>query len=239
MLPSTNVPRIERMAKSEPPVRWAPRVHPNKLKRLYELDAQGILDDDLIDEVGYTLYSRCQSILHVSDAMNGKVHCPQCDTIILHQTNDSADVLACPTCGWEARWGAYYNTYRTQELGAGGAVDIFHDFMAQWERVRTSREKMVLIDQLIHRWHWETQHQRPKFGLGRPTGVNLIEGNKQQVLALLDTLTYGAGSTTDTQTTKAAWRAYWQEVQEHQAAGHAARQAKRAARERRNEAEQS
>lgn len=226
------------MAKSEPPVRWAPRVHPSKLRRLYELDAQGILDDDLIDEVGYALYSRCQSIFHVSDAMNGKVHCPRCDTIIQHYTNHAADVLRCPTCDWEACWVDYYNTYRTQELGAGGAADIFQDFLMQWKGVRTAHDKMVLIDKLIHRWHWETARQRPKFGLGRPTGLNLIEGNKQQVLALLDTLTYGAGSSASAQT-RATWRTHWQEMQERQAASHTAQRAKRAARKRRDEAEQS
>jgi hypothetical protein len=225
------------MAKSDPPVRWAPRVQPHKLRRLYELDAQGILDQDMIDEVGYSLYSRCRSIMHVSDAMNGKVHCPRCDTIIQHSTSDPVDVLRCPTCGWEAQWGDYYNTYRTQELGAGGAADIFHDFMTQWERVERPRDKMLLIDQLIHRWHWETAGQRPKFGLGRPTGLNLIEGNKQHVLALLDRLTYGAGSTAGTLITKAAWRRHWQEVQEREAANHVTRQAKRAARRRGNEAD--
>jgi hypothetical protein len=179
------------------------------------LDAQGILDDDLIDEVVYALYSRCQSIFHIYDAMNGKVHCPQCDTIIQHHTNHAADVLRCPTCGWGACWGDYYTTYRTQELGAGGA-----------------------IDKLIHRWHWETARQRPKFGLGRPTGLNLIEGNKQQVLALLDTLTYGPGSDASAQT-RATWRTHWQEMQERQAVSHTAQRAKRAARKRRDEAEQS
>ena len=221
------------MAKNEPPVRWAPRVQPSHIRRLYELDAYGLLDEELIDEVGYTLYSRCQSILHVSDAMNGKVHCPQCDTIIQRHNDEPAAALQCPTCGWETRWGDYYKTYRTQELGAGGAADMFQDFIARWERVRAPRDKMLLIDQLIHRWHWETKRERPKFGLGRPTGVNLIEGNKQQVLALLDSLTYGAGSTTGTQATKTAWRRHWQEVRER----HAAQQAKRAVRERHSEAE--
>jgi hypothetical protein len=227
------------MAKTEPPVRWAPRVDPNKLRRLYQLDAQGILDADLLDEVGYGLYSRCRSILHVSDAMNGRVHCPCCDTIIQHPTNDPADILCCSTCSWQARWGDYYNTYRTEELGAGGAAEIFQDFITHWEPVRTPRDKMQLIDQLIHRWHWETARQRPTFGLGRPTGVNLIEGNRQQVLAVLDSLTYGERSTAGIQTTKATWRVHWQEVQERRAADHVSRRAKRAARNQGNESERS
>lgn len=226
------------MAKPEPPVRWAPRLHPTKLKRLYELDAQGIVDADLIDAVGFTLYSRCQSILHVSDAMNGRVHCPNCDTIIPRQTSDPATLLVCPACSWQTRWGDYYATYRTQELGAGGAMDIFQEFVARWEHARSSREKMLLIDQLIHRWHWETQSQRPDFGLGRPTGVNLIEGSKAQVLALLDTLTYSDASAADQQAVQAAWRAHWREVQARQNAARAEQRAKRGHEPHSSEAEQ-
>src|SRR5262245_16842999 len=159
------------MPKLDPPVRWTPRVRPELIRRLYALDAQGLLDEELLDEVGYALYSRCRSILHVSDAMNGKVHCPSCDTIIVREPDRLDALLHCAVCGWEARWGDYYATYRTQELGAGGAQDIFQEFVTQWEQAQAPREKMVLIDQLIHRWHWETRAQRPKFGLGRPTGV--------------------------------------------------------------------
>jgi len=32
---------------------WAPRVKPQTLRRLYQTDARGILDEELIDEVGY------------------------------------------------------------------------------------------------------------------------------------------------------------------------------------------
>ena len=34
--------------------RWAPRVPQDKVRRLYETDARGIYDDELIDDVGYT-----------------------------------------------------------------------------------------------------------------------------------------------------------------------------------------
>jgi hypothetical protein len=219
------------LAKLDPPVRWAPRVRPEAIRRLYARDAQGLLDEELLDEVGYALYSRCRSILHVSDAMNGKVHCPSCDTIVVRETDRTDALLCCSGCGWEARWGDYSATYRTQELGAGGAWDIFQEFVRQWEQVRAPREKMVLIDRLIHQWHWETRAQRPKFGLGRPTGLNLIEGNKHQVLAFLDSLTYGSGSTVGTQATKAAWRARWLEVTERDAASRAAARLKRASRD--------
>lgn len=216
------------MPKPEPPVQWAPRVQPAKIRRLYETDARGIHDDELIDAVGYALYSRCRSILHVSDAMIGRVHCPQCDTIIAPPSMEADASLQCEQCGWATTWGAYYATYRTQELGAGGAADIFADFVARWERARGPREKMLLIDRLIHSWHWETRRQRPKFGLGRPTGVNLIEGNRKQVLAFLDELTYGPASTPGTREQKSLWRIHRDEVKVAHVGWEAARRVKAA-----------
>ncbi|MGI6704943.1 MAG: hypothetical protein ACOX6S_01330 [Clostridia bacterium] len=38
---------------------WAPKVNPNKIRRLYQQDAKGILDDELLDDVGYSLYGSC------------------------------------------------------------------------------------------------------------------------------------------------------------------------------------
>lgn len=205
------------MTRNEPPVRWAPRVQMAKIGRLYRTDAQGIHDEELIDDVGYALYSRCRSILHVTDAMNGRVHCPQCDTIIV-RGRDPDEALRCDDCGWETRWEAYYATYRTQELGAGGAHAIFSDYVTRWERAGAPREKMLLIDRLIHAWHWETRRERPSFGLGRPTGMNLIEGNRRQVLAFLDELTYSDASTAGTRENKEAWRAHRDEVAARQPA---------------------
>ena len=66
-------------------VRWAPRVSPAKIRRLYETDARGIIDEELIEEVGFGLYSRCLSIVIATEAHAGRLQCPRCDTIIPHQ----------------------------------------------------------------------------------------------------------------------------------------------------------
>lgn len=60
----------------------SPRVPKEKLRKLYNNDAGGILDEELLDEVGITLYCRCESILTASDAAMGKVHCPSCGNLI-------------------------------------------------------------------------------------------------------------------------------------------------------------
>jgi len=47
-------------------VHWAPPVSKEKIRRLYESDASGLRDDELLDDVGITLYLRCKSILTVT-----------------------------------------------------------------------------------------------------------------------------------------------------------------------------
>jgi hypothetical protein len=200
---------------------WAPRVPPAKLRRLYELDARGIADHDLLVDIGYRLYSRCQSILAVTRIQQTQIApCAQCerDVALGDNWSNPAFVLRCSACGWELSWEAYRATFRYQELGGGGANDIFEAYLAEWEAALTPREQMIAIDQLLHRWHWETKQQRPSFGLGRPTAANLIEGSRKQVIDFLDSLTYGDASTAGLQDSQQAWRAKLAAVREKQGA---------------------
>ena len=197
-------------------IRWSPRVHPAKLRRLYQRDALGIRDDDLIDDVGFTLYARCQSILTVTEAAtSGRVRCPVCEHILQRQTTSDEELLHCAACGWEMSWEQYHHSWRHQELNGGGAVDAFASFVERWPRATTPQQKMLLIDELIHVWHWQTREDHQ---LGRPVGVNLIEGSRRQALALLDELTYGPGSDAPLLETRQAWRETWQDVQAAQRA---------------------
>jgi hypothetical protein len=59
---------------------WAPRLPQRLVARLYETDARGILDEELIDEVGYGLLARVESILTATEASRGRVRCPRCAT---------------------------------------------------------------------------------------------------------------------------------------------------------------
>jgi ribosomal protein L37AE/L43A len=183
-------------------VRWAPRVRPDRIRRLYEFDARGVVDEDLIDAVGFALYDRCRSILHVTDALHGRVHCPRCETVILH--SPGAEAIVCPACGWTTIWEAYHRTFRHQELNAGGIAEAIRGFMTGWERRPVPRERMVLIDRLLHAWHWETRRERP---IGRPAGVNFIEGSRRQAIALLEGLTYGPANTPGLREQQHAWQA--------------------------------
>ena len=44
--------------------RWAPRVQAAMIRRLYEQNAAGIYDDQLVDEVGYAFLARAVISLH-------------------------------------------------------------------------------------------------------------------------------------------------------------------------------
>jgi hypothetical protein len=207
--------------------RWAPRIPQAKIRRLYELDARGIVDEELIADIGYRLYSRCQSILAITHIwLTKEVPCAQCERAISlgEHWSDPDYVLFCPACGWQLSWEAYRATFRHQELGGGGANDIFEAFIVEWERAQTAHTQMVAIDQLLHRWHWETKQQQPSFGLGRPTAANLIEGSRKQVIEFLDNLTYGDASTTSLKETQATWRSNLASVQALQKSNQHARQ---------------
>ncbi|MHA2185751.1 MAG: hypothetical protein ACXAAI_12200, partial [Promethearchaeota archaeon] len=81
-------------------IEWSPRVPQRKILLLYENDAKGIIDEDLIDDVAYSFLVRCQDIITVTDASLGKVKCIKCENIIFHKGKKEA-ILKCKNCSWE------------------------------------------------------------------------------------------------------------------------------------------
>jgi len=121
--------------------RWAPRVHQMDIRRLYLLDAQGICDDDLFDEVGYELLARCKSFIAASQAHAGRAPCPICGQAVPHD-GDKQALLHCDGCGWELTWGKYFATLQHKQLvGAEPVLTLFRDFVARFPRARTPQEK--------------------------------------------------------------------------------------------------
>src|SRR5512138_1685185 len=126
---------------SEKP-RWAPKVSQAKIHLLYERDAQGILDTVLIDEVGWALWERCDSILIVTAAHNGHVLCPICGTLIERQNLWSADeVVECTKCSWHMSWVAYHQSYRSKQLFGANAVEVFESYHKAFPRAQADQEK--------------------------------------------------------------------------------------------------
>ena len=120
---------------------WAPRVGQSKIRRLYETDAKGIYDEELIDKVGYALLARCESFITANCARAGKLPCPQCARPVRR-----AELMRCP-CGWELPWADYFKTIQHKQLsGARPVLKQFRDFVNAFPLAETPQEKVMLID---------------------------------------------------------------------------------------------
>jgi hypothetical protein len=180
---------------------WAPRVPQRAIQRLYESDAQGIYDEELIDEVAWALYARCRSFIQAVEAVRGRAPCPVCGAVVEHHAGRD-EVLRC-ACGWALPWTEYFRTIQHKQLsGAEPVLALFGGYMEQLATAEGPRQKMLLIDQLIHGFHYFLAQSETT----RPTGVNLIEGNMHEVIAFLHRLSYGEGSTPGMRETHATWR---------------------------------
>jgi len=164
---------------------WSPRVSREKIRRLYQNDVSGIVGEELLDDVGTTLYCRCESILDASDAAGGKIHCPSCANVIMRASVDKHEQILCGKCRWTIRWIDYQKTYQHKDLWGGGFADAMREFMARWEASPSAGEKMLLIDRLIHVWHWQFSKER---GASRPAAPTFIEGSRKGVIKFLDQL---------------------------------------------------
>lgn len=172
---------------------WAPKVSKAKIQRLYLSDAGGILDEELLAEVGWALWSRCDSILTVTAAHYGRLPCPSCGAVIEHgRPWADEETAVCGACGWQMSWAVYHQTYKGKQLFGANAVEAFEAYHKAFPQAREPGAKMVLIDQLIHAFHLGLTE------LGRPAAANLIEGSLKEVIQFLDALTSGGS--------REAWR---------------------------------
>ncbi len=182
---------------------WAPRVKKEKIKRLYELDAKGIYDSELLDEVGYGLLARCESFLIANRAREGVLPCPVCGTTVYHD-QDREKRMLCENCGWSVTWGAYFmHTQNKQLSGAEPVLHLFEAFVNGFPKAQDDRRKMFMIDRLLHGFHyWVKQEEIINT---RPVAVNLIDARLGEVINFLDELTFGESSTPGVKESHAEW----------------------------------
>jgi hypothetical protein len=198
-------------------LRWAPRVPPHKIRRLYETDALGIVDEAQIDDVGYALLARCESILAVTEAHDaGRLRCPRCRAPVQRRgratrREDDAEVLRCGACGWATTARALRLTYRGKQLYGPKALPAFRAYAEAFPRAATPRQKLLAIDRLIHAVHGDLA----RGDVGRPVGVSVLEGDRAAVVRLLDDLAVGGASTPGLQEGRAAWEATKAEAARH------------------------
>ena len=185
-------------------LQWSQRVSPAKIRQVYNLDAQGIMDEELIDDVAYAFYARCESILTVTEASIGRIKCPECGCVIFRHGVDKEQVIKCQDCSWEITWGEYFRSYHQKQLHGGGAVDVFKDFMVKLPLAKTPQEKMILIDRIIHECHKSLKEGEWEYS--RPVAVNLISGRMNETIRLLEELAYGSGSIPSSSEVYEVWR---------------------------------
>ena len=161
-------------------IRWAPRLRPELLERLYRSDSLGFQDEVLCDEVGLRLYTRCRTFALV---IQNEVECPRCGSIYyVVQQGDNV----CPEhdCGWTTTWSIYWESIANHYAQPGRAEAAFVKFYHQYLEANTYSTKILLIDELIHSFHMDEK-------LGTPTksvASKLLEGNKKEVISFLDHL---------------------------------------------------
>jgi len=172
---------------SKKPV-WASKISPHKIKKLYNQDAKGIRDEELIDDIGISLYARVDSMLMVTSSNLGTALCIECRSEIPHTYNRDF-LLQCPRCDWFMSFGEFNDSYKGKTLHGLGAISELKEFHQKYPTAKTYVEKMRLIDYLIHTFHGNLE-ARPS----RPTATNVIEGSNGEVAHLIFSLAYGEGS---------------------------------------------
>ncbi len=172
------------MASKQERIQWSPRVRPELIRQLYESDAAGLQDNDLCNEVGWRLYLRCQTIVMVA---RDEVACPRCGTVFVIDTATKGTISKCPgeTCNWAITMLDYRLSWRKRYIWGANAMPAFENFYKRFSPALRYREKMLLIDRLIHQFHWSLKDNLP----ARSAANNLIEGNHNQVVEFLDNLT--------------------------------------------------
>lgn len=193
-------------------IRWASRVPPEMIRRLYEGEARGMLDEDLLEDVFLRIYGRCLSIIDVTEAGRGRIRCPVCRTVIempegfRQGKNAQGDQpIVCPKCPWRCTWGEFFRSYQKKQLVAGGAEPFVREFVAGVPAARCPRDRLLMIDRLIHRFHtW--QKDIPT----RPTAVNVIAGSVSEVGRLIEELAYGDTAAPEMLANRRDWQEQWQ-----------------------------
>ena len=99
-------------------MQWPRRIKLGHIYHLYNLARLGIYDDELLLDIGWGLYARCQSILTVTKAVNkGELPCPQCEQVVYRPVKHTQYLerkaktvthteqrFPCPICKQELTW---------------------------------------------------------------------------------------------------------------------------------------
>jgi len=166
----------------------------------------GIEDMELLEDVAFAFYARCESIITVTEASEGRLKCPGCSNIIPHRARKD-ELIKCEKCSWEMLWGDYFKSYHKKQLNGGTAIDVFKEAARTFPPAAKSPKTLMLwVDKLIHECHKAITPPDQEQLYTRPTAVNLIDGTMSQVVAFLENLPYGPGSQPEMRDHLITWR---------------------------------
>ena len=165
--------------------KWSPRVSLSKLKRLYQSSAKMLLDSDLLDDIGFTLYCRCLQGKEERELYyDNKLKCHNCGNILPY--NNRSDFIQC-NCGYQYTPREYGRSYQNEWMPHGKAQPIFDGLIKKWPGAKTDAEKMMLIDWVIHECH-KCMITGSKMD---SVAKNLLGGNRKDAERLILELAYG------------------------------------------------
>ena len=164
---------------------WTPALPPDKLRRLYRSSAKGMLDHDLLEDVGCLLYLRCrQGVEEFTLIRSGRLKCHHCGAILL-----KGEGLMLCGCGYQYTFQEYDNSFKEHHMPGGNAAHIFSEFVEKWPAAQTDVQKMNLIDWMVHQCHIIMSS-----GMAlRSVLKNLIDASPQTAKKLILELAYEGG----------------------------------------------
>lgn len=162
---------------------WEPALSPIQLRKLYRSSASGMLDHDLLEDVGLQLYMRCrQGTEEFALLQSEKLKCHHCGAVLPKE-----DGLMVCRCGYQYTFREYCNSFTGHRMPGGNAAHIFSEFAGKWPSARTDHEKMLLIDWMIHQCHISMASGLPL----RSVLKNLIDAPQRTAEQLVLELAYG------------------------------------------------
>ena len=177
--------------------KWNKKVSRGDLYKLYQGESRGLIDEELLDDIGLTFYLRCKQAKEVRECMDkGQIICHHCGAIltggrvspngsILTKNTDNYLPINCG-CGYSYTYREYRRNCNSVSMPGGRATPVFDKFLHKWPGCKDVNSKMLLIDWLIHECHVTLMSGEK----GRSVCVNLIEGTVKQISDLIMKLAY-------------------------------------------------
>ena len=163
--------------------KWAPRLSKNDIYRLYTSEAAGLLDEELLEEVGTGFYARCETIQQVTERL-----CPSCSQAIqgAFDGNDPDRQISCQYCQWISKWKYYHRSYKRDRIHGGRAYKYFLAYLEEYPLCKTARDKMLAIDRLVHYLHEDIDEEISV----TPAAMNLVKGKRNDIREFIESLAY-------------------------------------------------